>query len=190
MERLIRMEREGDNAMWMEDRTNYMQKQKTEQRLGIGMQIVNYGRQQTVGNSGRQAVPANGIYLDFSQEGMQNLTNRDGMLAQLVQRLEHVEKQTDAKTEELKVLERCLKIALRIAAGDHVPQKDMQYLREHYPELYAQAMLMRTPKKEPKEYESLLEDEEEAAQENKGEAGTETEGLSEAGGKSDEKLCG
>lgn len=190
MERLIRMEREGDNAMWMEDRTNYMQKQKTEQRLGIGMQIVNLGRKQTVGNSGRQAVPANGIYLDFSQEGMQNLTNRDGMLAQLVQRLEHVEKQTDAKTEELKVLERCLKIALRIAAGDHVPQKDMQYLREHYPELYAQAMLMRTPKKEPKEYESLLEDEEEAAQENKGEAGTETEGLSEAGGKSGEKLCG
>ncbi len=190
MERLIRMEREGDNAMWMEDRTNYMQKQKTEQRLGIGMQIVNLGRKQSVGNSGRQAVPANGIYLDFSQEGMQNLTNRDGMLAQLVQRLEHVEKQTDAKTEELKVLERCLKIALRIAAGDHVPQKDMQYLREHYPELYAQAMLMRTPKKEPKEYESLLEDEEEAAQENKGEAGTETEGLSEAGGKSGEKLCG
>ncbi len=190
MERLIRMEREGDNAMWMEDRTNYMQKQKTEQRLGIGMQIVNLGRKQTVGNSGRQAVPANGIYLDFSQEGMQNLTNRDGMLAQLVQRLEHVEKQTDAKTEELKVLERCLKIALRIAAGDHVPQKDMQYLREHYPELYAQAMLMRTPKKEPKEYESLLEDEEEAAQENKGETGTETEGLSEAGGKSGEKLCG
>lgn len=176
--------------MWMEDRTNYMQKQKTEQRLGIGMQIVNLGRKQTVGNSGRQAVPANGIYLDFSQEGMQNLTNRDGMLAQLVQRLEHVEKQTDAKTEELKVLERCLKIALRIAAGDHVPQKDMQYLREHYPELYAQAMLMRTPKKEPKEYESLLEDEEEAAQENKGETGTETEGLSEAGGKSGEKLCG
>lgn len=176
--------------MWMEDRTNYMQKQKTEQRLGIGMQIVNLGRKQSVGNSGRQAVPANGIYLDFSQEGMQNLTNRDGMLAQLVQRLEHVEKQTDAKTEELKVLERCLKIALRIAAGDHVPQKDMQYLREHYPELYAQAMLMRTPKKEPKEYESLLEDEEEAAQENKGEAGTETEGLSEAGGKSGEKLCG
>mgnify|MGYP007002648112 FL=1 len=184
------MKKEGDNAMWMEARTNLMQEKKAEQKLEFGMQIVNFGRQQTVGKSGRQAVPANGIYLDFSQEGMQNLTNRDGMLAQLVQRLEHVEKQTDAKTEELKILERCLKIALRIAAGDHVPQKDMQYLREHYPDLYAQAMLMRTPKKDPKEYESLLEDEEEATQENTGEASTETEGLSEAGGKSGEKLCG
>ena len=79
--------------MWMEARTNFMQEKKAEQKLEFGMQIVNLGRQQTVGNSGRQAVPANGIYLDFSQEGMQNLTNRDGMLAQLVQRLEHVEKQ-------------------------------------------------------------------------------------------------
>lgn len=180
MERLIRMEREGDNAMWMEDRTNYMQKQKTEQRLGIGMQIVNYGRQQAVENSGRWAVPANGIYLNFSQEGMQNLTNRDGMLLELKQRLEHIEQQKDAKTEELKILERCLKIALRIAAGDHVPQKDMQYLREHYPDLYAQAMLMRTPKKEPKEYESLVEDEEDMK----------AEGFSEACGKSGEELCG
>lgn len=68
--------------------------------------------------------------------------------------------QLDGLGERMKVLSRCQKIAARIMAGDKVPPEDQQYLMENDVEGYKLAMAMRTVKKDPKEWESELEDEE------------------------------
>lgn len=66
-------------------------------------------------------------------------------------------------SEELKVRERCQKIMARLMAGDKVPPKDMQYLAQNDMQAYKLAMAARmmAPKKKPKEWDSVLEDEEE-----------------------------
>ena len=65
--------------------------------------------------------------------------------------------------EELKVRERCQKIMSRLMKGDKVPPQDMQYLAQNDIEAYKLAMAARmmAPKKKPKEWESVLKDEEE-----------------------------
>lgn len=92
--------------------------------------------------------------------------------------------------EDLKVKQRCQKIAARLMAGDKVPPKDMQYLAENDMQTYRLAMAARmmAPKKKPKEWESVLEDEEEqqsgqssGAEAGSGETGS-TEASAEAGG--------
>lgn len=67
--------------------------------------------------------------------------------------------------EDLKVKQRCQKIAARLMAGDKVPPKDMQYLAENDMQTYRLAMAARmmAPKKKPKEWESVLEDDEKEA---------------------------
>ena len=44
--------------------------------------------------------------------------------------------------------------------GDKVPPQDEQYLMENDPDGYKLALVCRTPKEKPKEWESVLEDEE------------------------------
>ena len=92
--------------------------------------------------------------------------------------------------EDLKVKQRCQKIAARLMAGDKVPPKDMQYLAENDMQTYRLAMAARmmAPKKKPKEWESVLEDEEEqqsgqsgGAEAGGGETGS-TEASAETGG--------
>lgn len=65
--------------------------------------------------------------------------------------------------EELKVKQRCQKIAARVMAGDKVPPQDLRYLAENDMQTYklALAARMMAPKKKPKKWESALEDEEE-----------------------------
>ncbi|MCI8971272.1 MAG: hypothetical protein HFF99_07380 [Oscillibacter sp.] len=65
-----------------------------------------------------------------------------------------------ALSESLKVMDRCQKIASRIMKGDKVPPQDEQYLMENDPDGYKLALVCRTPKEKPKEWESVLEDEE------------------------------
>ena len=92
--------------------------------------------------------------------------------------------------EDLKVKQRCQKIAARLMAGDKVPPKDMQYLAENDMQAYRLAMAARmmAPKKKPKEWESVLEDEEEqqSSQSSGAEAGggetDSTEASAETGG--------
>ena len=72
--------------------------------------------------------------------------------------------EADAMAERLKVMERCHKIAARIMAGDKVPPQDMQYLAENDSLGYKMAMAGRMLSKEkPKEWESVLEDDEKEA---------------------------
>lgn len=74
----------------------------------------------------------------------------------------------DAMGEKLKVMMRCQKIAARIMRGDKVPPQDEQYLMQNDPDGYKMAIAMRTPKKKPKEWKSVLEEEEKKTEENSG----------------------
>lgn len=69
-----------------------------------------------------------------------------------------------AETDQLKVRRRCMEISRRIMAGKKVPPQDEQYLMEHDPEGYKLTMALRKPpKKNEKECESVLKDEEEGS---------------------------
>lgn len=65
----------------------------------------------------------------------------------------------DALSESLKKMERCRKIASRIMRGDKVPPQDEMYLMDNDPDGYKLALACRTPKEKPKEWESVLEEE-------------------------------
>lgn len=71
---------------------------------------------------------------------------------------------TDAKeaAKEAKIRIQCMKIAIRLAAGDKVPQKDEKFLIENNPEMYNQAKAAQIMKKNPKEYKSVLDDEDDS----------------------------
>lgn len=70
----------------------------------------------------------------------------------------------DAMEENLKAMQRCMEIARRIMRGDKVPPEDERYLMENDPNGYKLALAMRTPKKNPKEWESVLKDEKKSEQ--------------------------
>lgn len=91
--------------------------------------------------------------------------------------------EADALGEQLKTVERCQKIASRIMRGDKVPPEDERYLMEHDPEGYKLALAMRRHKKDPKEWESVLEEEEKTS-ESSGETSevSSCEGAGEASG--------
>ena len=87
--------------------------------------------------------------------------------------------EADALGEQMKTMERCHKIASRIMRGDKVPPQDEQYLMMNDPEGYKLALAMRKPKKHPKEWESVLKDEEKEqsqAAESSGEEAVESSG--------------
>ena len=68
----------------------------------------------------------------------------------------------DAMTQQLKMRMKCLEIARRIMQGKKVPIKDEMYLMENDPKGYQLAMAFRKPpKKDEKECESVLDDEDE-----------------------------
>lgn len=54
---------------------------------------------------------------------------------------------------------KCLEIANRIARGDQPPQEDIHFLIEKEPEMYSAAMLLKENKEDPKQYDSLLDEE-------------------------------
>lgn len=94
--------------------------------------------------------------------------------------------EADAVTRELKKRIKCQKIAARIQAGDKVPPQDERYLQENDPQTYQLAIALRQPKKDPKEWDTLLEDEdrEGGSSENTGE--TDGGGAVESGGETPE----
>lgn len=82
----------------------------------------------------------------------------------------------DAALKALKAMQQCQKIAARIRAGDKVPPEDKKFLQENDPAGYQLAMAARKPKKDPREWDSVLEDEE------KKNSSSGAEGVSESGG--------
>lgn len=79
-------------------------------------------------------------------ESAKNLLNRTN---------ESNKKGNKALRDDLK----CMIIATRIIAGDRVPSKDERFLAKNNPPLYLRAILLRRQKDNPKEYKSILEDE-------------------------------
>lgn len=119
------------------------------------------------GNSSRtdgddSNVTISGVALNISDAGKQKLEEQENFLSFLQQQLDSIKEQEKAGEEGWESFGKCLEIAGRIAAGDNVPQQDMQYLQEHNPDLFMKAMLLRRPKEDPEDYESVLEDEEDS----------------------------
>lgn len=63
----------------------------------------------------------------------------------------------------LKSLNKCQKIYARVVNGDKVPPEDLRYLEENDPEGYKMALAMRKPNKHPKEWKSVLDEEDKSA---------------------------
>lgn len=63
-----------------------------------------------------------------------------------------------AQAEEIEILIKCIKISVSIISGDKVPQDDKQFLFEHQPDMYANAIILARKKESPDEKDSVLED--------------------------------
>lgn len=104
---------------------------------------------------------------DWSQAALAFLREMDR------QSMEEERKRLEAKQQKngelemlsksLDVMEKCRKIASRIMKGDKVPPQDEQFLMEADPEGYKLALVCRAPKEKPKEWESVLEEEEDGS---------------------------
>lgn len=87
--------------------------------------------------------------------------------------LENANENAEAQKESFEDMAKALEIARRILDGDIVPREDEQFLMEYDSELYMRVKSMARPKDNPKEYESLLEDEEEEQESPEGQEGQE-----------------
>lgn len=65
----------------------------------------------------------------------------------------------DYADKTLKAMFKCQKIAARISAGDNVPPQDIKYLIKNDPSGYKLAMATRIPKPKPKDYDTVLDEE-------------------------------
>ena len=82
----------------------------------------------------------------------------------------------DFLSKSLKTMEKCRKIASRIIKGDKVPPQDERYLKDNDPDGYKLALVSRKPKKNPKEWESVLDEEDRmGGSESRGETATAAE---------------
>ena len=109
-------------------------------------------------------------------------------LAQEAQRMREAQaeaesgkQELDAAEEGLKVMQRCQEIARRIMRGDKVPPEDERYLMENDPEGYKLTIACRKVKKDPKEWESVLKDDEPAEKSGDAEGTEETGAAAESG---------
>lgn len=96
---------------------------------------------------------------DAAQERKQGQGRIGGML----DAMETKKNELDTMSKNLKLMNKCQKIAAAIMRGDRVPPEDLQYLMEHDNESYKLAMALRKPKKDPKDVESVLDDEDRKA---------------------------
>ncbi len=90
--------------------------------------------------------------------------------------------EADALGEQMKTMERCHKIAARIMRGDKVPPQDERYLMLNDPEGYKLVLAMRAHKRNPKKWESVLEEEGAETGRSSGEETVSCEGTGEASG--------
>lgn len=81
--------------------------------------------------------------------------------ASLLQMAESSNEQAESFSESVESLSKCMLIAARIIAGDNVPKSDSSFLYENQPEMYLQAIMLRSQKEDAKNHKSLLEEESE-----------------------------
>lgn len=134
---ITRTEVKAENSKSSSKASDSTEKYKSD-RLELSKQILSVIDAQNRRSVEQQARKNKNLYPDSSSADSQRL---------------------DSLEKSLKVMNKCQKIAARIMAGDRVPPEDMQYLLENDPEGYKLAMAARKPKKDPKEWDSVLEDE-------------------------------
>lgn len=82
----------------------------------------------------------------------ENLSEFDELLKEL--------RQASKTKSPYDALVKCMEIATRIIKGHNVPDQDMKFLAENQPKMYSNAILLRQVNDDPKDYDSILEDEE------------------------------
>lgn len=108
-------------------------------------------------------IAVSGVSLNISDTGKQKLEEQKNFLEFLQQQLDSVEQQKKAGEKSWDAMGKCLTIAMRISSGDNVPASDIQFLQDHNPELFMQAMSLRVLKKDPEDYDSVLDGDEDEA---------------------------
>lgn len=78
----------------------------------------------------------------------------------MLDQMESARQQAEATEEQFDTMGKCLLIATRILSGDKVTIQDQKFLMEHNSEMYFRAQSLRQTKKDPKEYDSITEEEE------------------------------
>ena len=118
--------------------------------------------------------------LSFLQEvNRQDMENR----RKLLEAKQKGSSELDALSKSLKTMDKCRKIAGRIMRGDKVPPQDEKYLMEHDPDGYKLSLACRKPKENPKEWKSVLDEED---LESGSESGGETVEAADSGGEAPE----
>lgn len=114
-----------------------------------------------------------GAAVAISEEGrglLQKNKNDDSAVQEAIERkmyqemLESANEAAKAQGEGFADLAKALEIARRILNGDIVPQQDEKFLMEFNSEIYMRVKSMAKQKEDPKEYETLLEEEEDEAE--------------------------
>lgn len=121
------------------------------------------------GNKARQG------RLELSKRAADFLTEQTKRMAEDLGRLGQEEKEESGGTslydhfkKQLDIMNKCAKISASISAGDRVPPEDLRYLKEHDINAYRLAMVTRKPKKDPKDKDSELSEEDIREMENGG----------------------
>lgn len=107
------------------------------------------------------AAPARADRLALSRQVVSYLEERSRQIMEESRKREESpeKRQLDLMEKALKTMDKCQKIFARVSAGDKVPPEDLRYLEKNDPEGYKLALALRTPKKHPKEWKSVLDDE-------------------------------
>lgn len=92
----------------------------------------------------------------------ESLVNMNERLEEFKEMMKQLRESSNGKKPYIDRI-KCLQIAMRIMNGDKVPNKDMFFLAENEPAMYANALLLRKQNDKPKEYDSILEDEKDNA---------------------------
>lgn len=77
----------------------------------------------------------------------------------LMFKAEQAREQSKAAGKSASVMAKCMRISIRIVQGDNVPPQDDKYLAEHNPELHMRSWMMRIPKADPEDHDSILDEE-------------------------------
>lgn len=101
---------------------------------------------------------------ELTKEQIQDLLAQARAQRNMYKRMaENANETAKAQAESFSKLGKCITIAIRLMNGDKIPSQDVQYLQKNNSELYQRAMLMRQQKKDPDEYDSVLDEEDDSS---------------------------
>lgn len=134
------------------------------QRRAAELTKTSGAQKKTAPAAGKAAAPkSRADKLSWSQQALAFLqeVNRQDAEKQrkLLEARQKGKGEQDLLGKALRVMDKCREIAARIIKGDKVPPQDERYLMENDPDGYKLALACRQPKEKPKEWESVLDEE-------------------------------